>query len=66
MFCKQCGSKMLPLKSPPWTLRFKCSSCILRLEVICGDRMGGSSDDYIYFEKPFEEEIEVNMGSITE
>lgn len=64
MFCKECGSKMVPLHSPPWTLRYKCSSCTLRLEIVCGDALGGSSDDYYYKNSPFDEEIEVNLEGV--
>lgn len=65
MFCRDCGNKLIPLISPVWTLRLKCSSCTLRLEIIFGDKMGGSSDDYFYKTKPFDEEIEVNLEEIT-
>jgi hypothetical protein len=64
MFCNKCGSQMLPLKSPPWTLRYKCSSCVVRLEILCGDKMGGSSDTYLFFEEPFKEEIEVVIEGV--
>jgi len=54
--CSDCGQKLIRLVTDSsWVAKFRCP-CGKRYQIAYGDRMGGSSDVYSSFDKPFNNE----------